>query len=262
MLFNSGLRISKFASAKRPPARPALARSASALVAGIATLLSGGASRAAEADAAGIAALEAKVTALSAEVGRLEDANSVRKLQRAFGYYVDRGYWQEASDLFTDDATFETGVDGVYVGKTRIHQLLVRQGGGHEGPGLPYGQFNHHMQLQPVVHVAVDGHSAKGRWRELALLGQFQQSAAWGDGIYENDYVKEDGVWKIKDVHYYPNFVAPYRGGWVTLGPVSGDWKSDIAKAFPADRPPTVTYEPYPNVYTPPFHYKNPVTER
>src|ERR1700723_1189923 len=113
-----------------------------ALVAAIATLLGGGASRAGEADSARIAALETKVTALSAEVGRLEDANAVRKLQRAFGYYVDKGYWHEASDLFADDATFETGVDGVYVGKARIHQLLVRQGGGHEGPGLPYGQMN------------------------------------------------------------------------------------------------------------------------
>jgi hypothetical protein len=213
-----------------------------------------------EANSGRLAALEAKVAALAAETQRLEDANAVRKLQRAFGYYVDRGYWQEAADLFAENATLETGVDGVYVGKDRIHQLLVRQGGGHEGPGLPFGQFNHHMQLQPVVHVAADGRSAKGRWRELALLGQFQKYAAWGDGIYENDYIKEDGVWKIKSVHYYPNFVAPYKGGWVTLGPVTGDWKSDTAKAFPADRPPTVSYEPYPNVYTPPFHYKNPVT--
>ncbi len=211
-------------------------------------------------DSAHIAPLEAKVAALAAEAGRIEDANAVKKLQRAFGYYIDKGFWDEAADLFAADATFETGVDGVYVGKAHIRELLIRQGGGHPGPGLPYGQFNHHMQLQPVVHIEADGRTAKGRWRELALLGQFQKSAEWGDGIYENEYVKDNGVWKIQKLHYYPNFVAPYKGGWVTLKPVSGDWKSDTAKSFPADRPPTVTYEPYPNVYTPPFHYKDPVT--
>jgi|SRR5581483_3790470 len=222
----------------------------------------GAAAHAADADTARIAALKAKVTALSEEAERLEDINAVKKLQRAFGYYIDRGYWEEAADLFADDATFETGVDGVYVGKAKIRELLIRQGGGHPGPGLPYGQFNHHMQLQPVVHIAPDGHTAKGRWRELALLGQFQKYAAWGDGVYENEYVQDGGVWKIQKIHFYPNFVAPYKGGWARLEPVSGDWKSDTGKSFPADRPPTVTYKPYPESYTPPFHYKNPVTDR
>jgi hypothetical protein len=236
-------------------------RCALVVCAGAMTII-GTAARAADADATKIAALEAKVAALSSEAARLEDANAVKKLQRAFGYYIDKGFWDEAADLFAADATLETGVDGVYVGKARIRELLVRQGGGHPGPGLPYGQFNHHMQLQPVVHVSADGLTAKGRWRELALLGQFQKSAAWGDGIYENEYVKDNGVWEIRKVHYYPDFVAPYKGGWVTLKPVSGDWKSDTAKGFPADRPPTVTYAPYPAIYTPPFHYKNPVTNR
>jgi hypothetical protein len=118
------------------------------------------------------------------------------------------------------------------------------------------------MQLQPVVHVAEGGLTAKGRWRELALLGQFQQYAAWGDGIFENEYVKENGVWKIRAAHFYPNFVAPYKGGWVALQPVTGDWKSAVAKSLPADRPPTVTYKPYPDLFTPPFHYKNPVTRQ
>jgi hypothetical protein len=215
------------------------------LAVGVASVIlsaAAGAALAADADAARIAALKARLAALSTQAQRLEDGNAVKKLQRAFGYYIDRGYWQEAADLFADDATFETGVDGVYVGKARIRELLVRQGGGHPGPGLPYGQFNHHMQL--------------------ALLGQFQKSSAWGDGIYEDEYVKEGGVWKIQKLHYYPNFVAPYKGGWAKLAPVAGDWKSDTAQAFPADRPPTVTYQPYPNVYTPPFHYKNPVTHR
>src|SRR4051794_29855874 len=109
-------------------------------------LATGSATRAADTDTARIAALKARISALSSEAQRLEDINAVKKLQRAFGYYIDRGYWQEAADLFAENATFETGVDGVYVGKAHIRELLVRQGGGHPGPGLPYGQFNHHMQ--------------------------------------------------------------------------------------------------------------------
>lgn len=209
-----------------------------------------------------IAALRAKIASLAGEVQRLEDANSIRKLQCAFGYYLNKGYWHEAADLFADNATMEVGVDGVYVGKAHILARLVREGGGNPGPGLPYGQLNIRMQLQPVIDIARDGKTAKGRWRELALLGQFHKYAAWGDGIYENEYVKEDGVWKISKLHYFPNFVAPYKGGWAVLKPVTGDWKSQVGKELPADLPPTVVYKPFPDVFVPPFHYKNPVTGR
>ncbi|MGI4881268.1 MAG: nuclear transport factor 2 family protein, partial [Janthinobacterium lividum] len=61
--------------------------------------------------------VERQLTALSAEVDRLEGARAVKKLQRAFGYYLDRGLWSEAADLFADDGTIEIGMDGVYVGK-------------------------------------------------------------------------------------------------------------------------------------------------
>ncbi len=207
-----------------------------------------------------IAALKAKIAALSAQASLIDDANRIRNLQRAYGYYIGKGYWHEAADLFADNATMEIGVDGVYVGKAHILERLIRDGGGNPGPGLPFGQIYDHMILQPVVSVAADGRTAKGRWREIDILGHYQKDAAWGSGVYENEYVKQNGVWKIWKQHVYPNFVAPYEGGWAALKPVAGDWKSDVAKAFPADRPPTADYKPFPNVYTPPFDYKNPVT--
>ncbi len=211
-------------------------------------------------DAQTVAALKAKIAQLSVEAEHIRDANDIKKLQRAFGYYIDKGYWDEAADLFANNATMEVGVDGVYVGKSRIRERLIREGGGNPGPGLPYGQINHRMQLQPEVDVAADGRTAKGRWRELALLGHFHIDAEWGTGIYENDYVKQNGVWKIAALHFYPNFVAPYDGGWAQLAPVAGDWKSAAGKDLPADRPPTATYKPFPDTFTPPYHYKNPVT--
>jgi len=204
------------------------------------------------------AGLEAQVDALSAEVDKLEGARVVRKLQRAFGYYMDRGLWNEATDLFTDNGSVEIGMDGVYIGKAHIHDYLERLGGGQ--PGLIYGQLNEWLQLQPVVYVSADGLSAKARWRDLGMLGHFHQSAAWRDGIYENDYVKEGGVWKISRLHLFINFVAPYDKGWARLKPETGDWRSDVAKAFPPDRPPTIHYSTFPAPQLPPFSYPNPVT--
>jgi hypothetical protein len=221
-----------------------------------------GASLGAPAQAAGgrAAAIEAEISSLSAQVDQLEGARAVRKLQRAFGYYVDRGLWNEAADLFADDSTVEMGMDGVYAGKARIREYLQRLGGGK--PGLSYGQLNEHLQLQPKVDVSSDGLTAQGRWRDLAMLGQFGKSAAWGDGVYENTYVKEQGVWKIKALHLYINFVAPFEGGWARLAPAPEDWRTDVARAFPPDRPPTANYRPFPEAQVPPFHYRNPVSGR
>lgn len=197
----------------------------------------------------------AKARPIADEVRDIEDADSVKILQRAYGYYIDRGYWDEAADLFADNATFEWGQDGVYVGKQRIREYLIRSTGGNVGPGLPYGQLNHRMQLQPVVTVSDDGTTAKARWRELALIGQFKVSAEWGQGVYENTYVKEGGVWKIASLHFFPDFVAPYEGGWAKLAKAPADWRTQTAKDFPPDRPPTVEYRPFPELYTPTFHY-------
>ena len=205
-------------------------------------------------------AINAEIDKLSAQVDQLEGARAVRKLQRAYGYYVDRGLWDEAADLFADDGTVEFGMDGVYVGKARIREYLQRQGGGK--PGLSYGQLYEHAQLQPEVDIAADGLSAKGRWREMEMTGHFGKDAFWGDAVEENSYVKDRGVWKLKSMHLYVNFVAPHVGGWPRLQPAAQDWRSDVAKAFPPDRPPTETYRPFPEPNIAPFHYVNPVTGR
>ncbi|HEY5568853.1 MAG TPA: nuclear transport factor 2 family protein [Gammaproteobacteria bacterium] len=203
------------------------------------------------------AALRARTAALAEEARRLEDVIAIHRLQRAYGYYIDKGYWAEAADLFADDATLEIGVDGVYRGKERIAKAIVRYGEGTEGrgPGLPFGQFNHHMQLQPVVTIAEDGRTAHGRWRDFSLLGKYKVSAHWGDATMENVYVKDGGVWKIQSLRVFTNFVAPYEGGWASLERNAGDWRSEVAKAFPPDAPPTLSYAPFPDVFAPPFHY-------
>ena len=208
-------------------------------------------------DAARITALHKRIVTLNDEAKHVEDITWLQRLQRAFGYYVDKGYWGEAADLFADNGTIEVGVDGVYKGKERVRQYLVAQGGGIKGPGLKYGQLNMHMQLQPVVTVAEDGNTAQARWRDFSLLGQYHDAAYWGDATMENTYIKEDGVWKIKTMHVFTNFIAPYQGGWASLEPVksAAGWKSAFVTDLKPDAKPTTTYNPFPNVFVPPYHY-------
>jgi len=204
--------------------------------------------------------VDAQIAELTQRVERLEGARAVKKLQRAFGFYVDRGLWGEAADLFADDGTIEIGIDGVYQGKDRIREYLRRLHGGQEG--LIYGQLNEWVTLQPAISVAADGRTATARWRDLGMLGQYKQHAEWRDGIYENTYVREGGVWKIKSLHLYVNFVAPYERGWARLTPAEGLVQSEASKAFPPDRPTTATYQPFPAAQMPPFQAPNPVTGR
>jgi hypothetical protein len=200
-----------------------------------------------------------EIDALTLRVQKLEGVRSVKNLQRAFGYYVDRGLWGEAADLFADDGSVEIGLDGVYVGKARIREYLKRLHGGQEG--LVYGQLNEWVTLQPAITMAADGHSATGRWRDLGMLGQYKKHAEWRDGIYENQYERgAHGIWRIKALHLYVNFVAPYEKGWARLKGGEGLARSQASVDFPPDRLPTVTYKSFPNAFVPPFQAPNPVT--
>jgi hypothetical protein len=205
--------------------------------------------------------VNSEIDALTLRVQKLEGARAVKNLQRAFGYYVDRGLWGEAADLFSDEGTIEIGLDGVYVGKARIREYLKRVHGGQEG--LIYGQLNEWVTLQPAIAMAADGRSATGRWRDLGMLGQYKKHAEWRDGIYENRYEKgADGIWRIKALHLYVNFVAPYEKGWARLKPGEGLLRSQASVDFPPDRPSTANYRAFPDSFVPPFQAPNPVTGR
>jgi hypothetical protein len=204
-----------------------------------------------------LAALDQELAALEREVGLLEDTKAIKRLQRAYGYYVDKKLSREIAALFADDpnTTAELGGSGVYVGRARIAEYYDRIIGGEN---LKPGQLFNHMILQGVVHVAPDGRTAKGRWRALIQIGEHGQSATWAEGPYENEYVKEDGVWKFSKVHWYQTFSAPYAPGWHKAPEPMNPPLAD----FPPDRPPTVAYGSYPAVYTPLYHYANPVSGR
>jgi hypothetical protein len=219
-------------------------------VAAIACACSGGNPDAARSDR--LAALENQITTLENEAARVQDVSDIERLQRAYGYYLDAAQWDQMADLFADDGSIEIGLDGVYKGKDRVRQYLHALG--HGRIGLAQGQLNEHMMLQPAIDVAPEGRTAKGRWIGLIMAGRYHKSAVWGEGPYENDYVKENGVWKIRKVHWYQTYVVPYAGGRAKNRDVNGG--IHVSKRLPPDEPPTQRYGVWPNVYIPPFHWR------
>ena len=44
------------------------------------------------------------------------------------------------------------------------------------------------------------------------MIGLNGNYAQWEVGTYENQFIKQDAVWKIKAVHYYPGMATDYDG--------------------------------------------------
>lgn len=201
--------------------------------------------------------ITSELTALKAQVAQLQnqaqaatDWTAVANLQATYGYYVDKMRWDEAADLFAKDATLEIAGRGLFKGQDRIRTYL------HALGEYKYGTVYNHMQLQPVIHIAPDGNSAQARWRAFIQVGHLGKEARWGEATYENAYVKEGGVWKIAKLHGYITYYVEYDKGW-NKGGVALPQKLGT---LDPDAPPTVKYGAYPEVFIPPYHYKNPVS--
>jgi acetyl esterase/lipase len=219
--------------------------------------------------------LQLRVASLGADVQLAEDFSQIEKLQRAYGYYVDKGLWEDVSQLFTDNAVANYPA-GVFVGHKSIREHLYMNVGGHQigDIGLGNGRVYDHMNIQPVVHIDAGGLTAHGRWRAFAMFGSPGGGATWAEGVYEMQYAKEHGVWKISKLDYYSGFGASYKTGWAApAAPPAGASSSAPAAAasapaarprrqlaHPADIERNMDCDGFPKACIAPFHYGNPGT--
>lgn len=201
---------------------------------------------------------------LQARIQRLDDVKQIEQLQKIYGFYQDYCEWQKIVDLFANDnPSVEEADRGVYKGKEGVRRYYIELlGDGMQKPQRP-GILNLVFQLQGVVTVDANGKTAKGRWygmgmeaKPTASLHEGELRQTWINGIYENEYVKEDGKWKIKKLCFNLTFRTPYEDGWLKV-PVVGQTGPD-----PYVKPdgPSTTYAPYPSGQRVPPHYKHPVT--
>jgi hypothetical protein len=200
-----------------------------------------------------LARLADRIAAIDAQASRIDDYNQIRNLQQVYGYYYDEALWDQVLDLFAADATLEVGQHGVYVGRDSIRRYLLGLTGGRQG--LQQGELMIEGQLAPVITLAPDGQRARGRWRVLIQDAVYGKEANWGAGVYENEYVKQDGVWRISRLHLFMRFHAPYEGGWTRTTPeLNARYGRSTARP---DRPASTRYGTWPDRFVAPMHYAN-----
>jgi hypothetical protein len=156
-----------------------------------------------------------EIARLALEVERAGSVRHVKRLQDTYAQYSQFGLWNEMAALFAADAELVRGEQSVR-GQAGIGEYFLQTfGGGRHG--LPEGGLHTQLSMRPLINVAADGRTAKGRWWEWSLTGRYGGNADWAGGIYENEFVREDGVWKFARMHYYPMIAGPYETGWRTV---------------------------------------------
>ena len=193
----------------------------------------------------------------------MEDIESIKKLQHAYCFYLE--HWQEEEIIslwsHSPEVSVELNETGLYKGWEAVKKSFSFpiHYTGYNGEKTAPPEFLHLiMPLAGIVDVEPDGKNAKARWYSLfhgALYRGGKLRAIVGAGIWENEYVKEDGIWKFKKLFFNNIFSSPYEDGWVNTPYIPNPPNQDR----PAPGPNT-HFATYPSGYIFPYHYKNPVT--
>jgi hypothetical protein len=84
------------------------------------------------------------------------------------------------------------------------------------GPaGLKHGQLNDRVQFDISVEIEPGGNEAWARGFDLGMLGEADQEKGWWEvTIFRNRFVKEDGVWKVREMRRFPLMKSDIFQGW------------------------------------------------
>ena len=149
-----------------------------------------------------------RLARLQVAIEREEGVRAVKRLQYAMGHDLEAGRWRALGPLFSVRAVGRFS-DGNVEGAAALVRYFMAEAG-REGEGLAGRQLNEHLLLQPIVTLGPDGRTAKATWHEVAMTGRLGGAASWSGGIWENDYVQEDGAWRISALRFF----RQYQGGY------------------------------------------------
>jgi hypothetical protein len=207
-----------------------------------------------------IEALEDQVKEQQKEIRRLADIEAIKKLQKAYGYYVEHMMWREIIDCFSDspDVCLDW-LEGKYLGKAGVRKYFERM------ESMPPEFMHQVMQIAGIVDIEPDGKTAKGRWYAFGgifLPREDGMRRSFVTGIYELVYIKENGVWKILSLKWVIPYAVRIAEGWALPEDVNRPYLAGEFKGPKPDIDIDRNDGRYLSGYIFPFHYNHPVTGR
>jgi hypothetical protein len=199
--------------------------------------------------------MEARLKELEEKVRILQDIEEIKRLQKAYGFYLEHFMTDAIMDLFADGPDLVlNGAEGT---KDDLRKFFKNLSDLSQNP-----EFLHQaMQLSGIVDVSPDGKTAEGRWYSLGAValpaGEGVRPISL-NGIYTVEYLRENGTWKIKKLKFHPVILASPGEGWVKKERIAAIVPGAAGKRGPAK--PLDSDARYPSGQIVPFHYKHPVT--
>ena len=151
---------------------------------------------------------------LDHRIGLLEDAAQIENLHAMYGYYLATFEWDALTDLFAPNGSIEIALRGVYVGQALSasqSQSLRPTRSRRRGVAQSYA-----VSAPSSMWPTTDKPQKCARER-LSMMGEFGKSGMWMGGVYENEFIKIDGIWRIKSDHVVNTYFAPLRRGMEKL---------------------------------------------
>jgi hypothetical protein len=157
--------------------------------------------------------LEARVRELENIVQDLRDREAIRDLRYRYHEYINEGKFAEIPGLFTADGE----LDFAHLGKATGHAEIARffsalnskpAANAKDRPRITWvKQFIHNHTIQ------LSGDRGQG-FSYLEAKPIYNGEAFLVAARYDDEYLRQDGIWKFKKMSLVPYFMVPLREGW------------------------------------------------
>src|SRR5215471_6101929 len=123
-----------------------------------------------------LAAIQIRMTKLENGLHKARAIRDIKRLQYSYSHYAELGLWLDLGDLFAANGVAHYA-QGDFRGPESLRKFYLQELGRGQ-LGLADGRIYPHIMIQPVVTVAPDGKSARGRWHVIAMLGSYSTSTS------------------------------------------------------------------------------------